>query len=425
MKILKIVFLFLGILLVACESEKYENVFDEAPDQRRKEYYEQLQATLTKGGNGWNMQYFTSEYSPGYNLYAAFDHSGSVTLGAKNTVTANVYKEYTSRYGFTYENGPSLIFTTYNIALQSFTDPDLSGATLADFEFVVFDLKDDTIRLRGKRTNAEVLLVRIPAGMSGEQCVLRAEETKQFLCPKGGPELIMEAEGKSYSFSNGYTSFFVIQESGVDTAITTPYIATADGFRLYKALEIDEKKLQNFQLTNNRNELVCTNPGVNAQFAALADDVPGFFLNSLGATLSNAWKMDKNNLGGVFAEAYTQIVNNCLTVYKEDFESLFLAYKSSRRNTTLSFKSGKYEGAFNFDMALKEGTANQIVFTNKNSADGNGNVYLKNIPGFDTFIRELEKDSYTISRESTLSISSLKFTQVSHPDNWFKVMLNY
>jgi hypothetical protein len=346
-------------------------------------------------------------------------------LGAKTAQTDNVYKEYTSNYNLTTENGPSLVFNTYNMALHPFIDPDVNTTGWADFEFVVYDLTDDVIRLKGKWTNIETRLVRLPGGISGEQYVLQAENTKQLLCPKGGPELVLNAEGKTYQFRNGHTSVFEISETGVDTAIVIPYIPTANGFRLYQPLETGEKKLLNFELINNRNELVCTDPGVNAQFAALTNDVPGFFLNSFGATLSNVWKIDKNNLGGIFAEVYEQIVNNCQTVYKEDFDYFALAYKTARRSTTLSFKSGRYEGAFNFDMTLKEGTANQIVFTNKNSADGNGNVYLRNIPGFDTFINELGKETYLLSSESAMSVSILKFTQVSDPNNWFQVMLNY
>lgn len=415
---------FLAGLVIACEREKYENVFGQEPGQRRKEFFEQLQNTLTKAENGWNMQYFPYDGSPGYNLYASFNSSGNVTFGAKNSYTANVYKEYTSNYNLTIENGPSLVFSTYNNAFHPFVDPDLNPSVFADFEFVVSDLKDDTIKLKGKWTYAEIRLNRLPAGMTGEEYISMTEETKQFFCPKGGPELVLEAEGKTYSFTDGNTSIFNIWESGVDTAIIIPYITTADGFRLYKNLEVGEKKLQNFQLANNRNELICTDPGVNAKFH-ITNDVQGFFIHSLERTLANVWKIDKNSIGGVFAEAYTQIVNNCKAIYKEDFETLFFTYKSTRGGITLSFRSGKYEGAFNFGITPKEGTTNQIVFTNKNSADGNGGIYLKNIPGFDMFINELGKESYTISTESAMSVSTVKFTQVSNPDNWFKLMLNY
>jgi hypothetical protein len=410
--------------MFACQDEKYENVFGVAPEQRRKEYFEQLRATLVNAENGWNMQYFLSENSQGYNIYVTFDGSGNATLGAKSAYTGNVYKEYTGSYNLTVENGPALVFSTYNGALHPFMDPDINSGVSADFEFIVFDLKDDTVRLKGKWSNAEIFLIRLPAGMGGEEYIRRAEETKQLLFPKGSPALILDAEEKTYFFTEGNTSIFKIQEAGVDTTLLIPYIATVDGFRLYKNLEIGEKKLRNFQLVNNRNELICTDPGVNAKFRPIINDIPEFFLNSLASTASTVWKIDKNGLNGVFAEAYTQIVNNCKDKYKEDFESLFFVYKMARRSITLSFKSGKYEGAFNFDIAQKEGTTDQIVFTNKNSADGNGNVYLKNIPGFDTFLNELGKESYTISTESAMSVSIIKFAQASNPDNWFKVLLN-
>jgi hypothetical protein len=411
--------------MFACQDEKYENVFGVAPEQRRKEYFEQLRSTLINAENGWNMQYFLSENSRGYNLYATFDDSGNATLGAKSAYTGNVYKEYSSGYSVTMENGPVLAFSTYNDALHSFMNPDINLGTSADFEFIVFDLKDDTIRLKGKWLNAEILLVRLPAGTTGEEYIRRAEETQQLLFAEGSPDLILETEGNTYTFTEGSRLIFKIREADADTTITTPYIATADGFRLYKSLDAGGKKLRNFQFINNRNGLICIDPGVNAGFRPVADNILEFFQNSLSATASNVWKIDKDELGGVFAEVYAQIVDNCKDKYKEDFESLFFTYKKTRQSATLSFKSGgKFEGAFNFDVAPKEGTTNQVVFTNKNAADTNGNVYLKNIPGFDAFIGELGKDSYTISTESAMSVSVITFVQTSNPDNRFRVLLN-
>lgn len=416
-----------GVLMggmFACQDEKYENVFGEAPVERRNAYFEQLRTTLVGAENGWNMQYFPAGDSPGYNLYALFKDSGEVILGAKNIYTGNIYQEYAGSYNLTTDNGPSLVFTTYNRALHPFCDPDINISTLADFEFIVFDLKDDTILLKGKRMKTDIRLIRLSDGMTGEEYVRRAEETKRLLFSAGSPDLILDVEDKTYFFSEGNTSIFKIREAGADTVITMPYIITADGFCLYKSLEVGDRRLRNFRLVDNRNGLICTDPGVNARFRKVTDNVSEFFLNSL-TSISNVWTIDKNSLGGVFAGAYTQITDNCKDRYKEDFESLFFAYKTARRSITLSFKSGgKYEGAFNFAITPKEGQTDQIVFTNKNSADNNGNLYLKNVSGFDVFIDELGKGTYTISTESAMNVSSIKFTQESNPDNWFKVLLN-
>ena len=422
MRIIRILFVVLTGGMFACQDGKYENVFGEAPIERRNAYFDQLRATLTGAENGWNMQYFPEEDGRGYNLYASFGDSGRVVLGAKTTYTGNVYREYASSYSLTDDNGPSLVFTTYNDALHPFADPDINLSARADFEFIVFDLKADTVMLQGKQMKTDVRFIRLPDGMTGEKYVRRAEEMKQLLFAKGSPDLILDVDGKTYAFSEGNTSILKIREVGADMAITAPYITTADGFRLYKSYEVGGKKLQNFRLVND--ELICTDPGVNARFRPAPGDIREFFLNSLAST-GHAWKIDPNSLGGVFAEACAQIVSNCKETYKEDFESLFFAYKTPRRSITLSFKSGgKYEGAFNLGIAPKEGTAGQIVFTNKNSADINGNLYLKNVPGFDVFLNELERESYTVSTETAMSVSIIKFTQTSNPDNWFKVLLN-
>lgn len=76
-----ILLIALTISLPSCLENEYENVFDEAPDVRRKAFFEQLQSTLIAPENGWIMQYFTSEESQAYNLYAAFDAPSTVELG--------------------------------------------------------------------------------------------------------------------------------------------------------------------------------------------------------------------------------------------------------------------------------------------------------------------------------------------------------
>jgi hypothetical protein len=409
--------------LSACENQGYEDVFDKPPVERRKEFFDQLQSTLVAPGKAWVMQYFITPESPGYNFYADFKLSGEVKMGAKNTRTANIYKEYTSRYGLSIENGPALIFSTYNEILHTYSDPDISQSIAGDFEFVVLDLTDDLIKLKGKKSGSEVWLNRLAANTTGEEYIQQSDVLKNFLFPIGGPDFILEAAGKTYSFTEGYTSIFKIKESGVDTLIELPYITTPTGFRLYKPLEIGEMKIQNFQLSSDKNKLLCTDKDANVELT-IANGVAGFFINSLSASLTNSWKVDKDNLGGAFAAAYSQIVDNCKAKYNEDFDSFFFTYKPARRNLTLSFKSGKYEGAFNFDIALKEGTANQIVFTNKNAADTNGNVYLKNISGFDTFLNELSNGNYIITTESPLSMSTVKLVSVSNPDNCFRLILN-
>jgi hypothetical protein len=410
----------------ACQDGKYENVFDETPVERRNAYFRQLEATLTGAENGWIMQYFPVADNMGYNISASFDNAGIAVLGVKSVYTDNVYREYTGHYRLTTDGAPSLVFTTYNRALHPFADPDIDKSAAGDFEFVVYDLKPDTVRLKGKWEKTDVRLIRLPSDMTSEEYLRLADETKQLLFAKGSPDLQMDVDGKTYSFSGGYTSILKIHGDGATEII--PYITTTDGFRLYKAFDAGGKQLQNFRLAkqiNERDELICTDPGANVRFLTVADDAPGFFLKSLAATTAsaNVWTIDPNSLGGIFAEAYDQIVKNCKTIYEEDFESLFFTCKTANDGPSLSFKSGqgKYEGAFYIDISPE---ADKIVFTDKKTTDKNGNAYLEKIPGFNIFLDALGKDGYTITSESAMSVSILKFTQAANPDNRFKILLN-
>jgi hypothetical protein len=422
-RINKITVLFLFVALLACREEAYENVFDEAPSERRKEFFDKLQSTLSSTEEGWIMQYFPTVKSPGYNLFADFDDAYEVVLGANNQLSANVYAEYKSRYGITVENGPVLSFVTYNELLHPFTDPDIPSATGGDFEFRVIDVTENLIKLIGKRNETEIWLNRLAGNTTGKEYILQSDAMKNFLFSQGTPSLYLETADKTFSLSDGYTSILTIKDLDVDTAAVEniAYVATPTGLRLYKPLEAGDLKLQEFRINADKSALVC--PDADARIVAKSH-LLDFFFDSFVVTFPNSWKIDKNNLKGIFVEVYTQIVDNCKSKYNEDFDNFFFVYKMSRRMMTLSFKSGKYEGAFDFGIALKEGTTNEIVFTYKGSADTNGNVYLRNIPGFDVLINNLIDGSYKVDEESSLSLTSIKLINVSNPDNGIRLSLN-
>jgi hypothetical protein len=418
-----IIFLIgLMVFLPSCRDNEQENVFNETPDARQKAFFEQLQSTLTAAENGWIMQYFTSEESQAYNLYAAFDKSYVVELGAKHLYTSNVYQTFTSRYDMLVENGPSLKFVTYNPVLHAFSDPDIDREAESDFEFVVADISDKIIKMNGKRTNVEVWLNRLD-GLTGEAYILRSEEMQKFLFTKGSPDMLLKTDDKTYFLSNGFSGIFNIRESDADTTTIMPFVVTPEGFRLYKPLNNGGNNIRTFKLNEDKTGLVCTDAGVNAQITGIAVNAGSFFLNSIELNNANSWKIAPDKLSGVFTDIYHSIVDGCKNQFKEDFESLFFTYKTGRKSITLSFKSGKYEGAFDIGVSLDE-TSGKVVFTDKGTFDTNGGVYLKSIEGFGRLLEELFRDSFTVTSESSLNPGILRFTSVSNPENRFVLQLN-
>jgi hypothetical protein len=420
----KIIVLLTGltVFLPGCRNNEFENVFGETPDARRKAFFEQLQSTLIAPENGWIMQYFTSEESQAYNLYAAFDASSTVELGGKNQFTADVYRTFTSRYDMLVENGPSLKFVTYNPLLHAFSDPDKDRAADSDFEFVVAELSDKLIKMTGKKTHVEVWLNRLD-NLTGEEYILRSEEMQKFLFSKGSPDLLLKTDDKTYFLSEGYSGIFNIRESDADTTTIMPFVVTPEGFRLNKPLDAADNTIRTFQLSEDKNSLICTDAGVNAQITGAPIHAGNFFINSIKSNNSNSWKIDPDKLSGVFSGIYNSIVEGCKDQFKEDFESLFFTYKSDRKGTTLSFGSGKYEGAFDIAVSLDE-TSGKVVFTDKGTFDTNGGVYLKNIGGFGRFLEELFRNGFTVTVESSLNPGLLRFTSVSNLGDGFVIRLN-
>jgi hypothetical protein len=424
-RISTLIVVLLLVVLPACQDDKYDNVFNESPTDRRKAYFDNLQSTLIAPEQGWILQYFASPESQGYNLFARFKNASEVVLGANHSFSGNVYAEYASKYDLKIENGPMLSFITYNQALHPFSDPDLRPAISGNFEFRIIDVAEDVIQLSGKRSAVEVRLTRLAANTTGEEYILQSGAMKNFLFAQGTPDLYLEVDDKTFSLSNGYTSVLGIKNVAVDTAAVEniPYIATPTGLRLYKPLEIGGLKMQEFRINDDKSALLATN--ANAQIVA-KKDLSEFFFSSFSMEFPNSWKIDPNSPSGEFAKAYAQIVENCRIMYKEDFKSLFFVYKPLPRGITLSFDryNGKLGGSLDFEIARKTGSDDEIVFTYKKTGDANGLTYLSNIVGFNLLIQTLEEGSYKIEPESSLSLTSFQLVSVSKPDNKIKLSLN-
>ena len=417
MKISKIVLLFLSGLLFACQNAGYENVFDESPAERRQEFFDKFHSTLTSPNNGWVMQYFLSTESPGYNIITVFDPSGSVKMGAKHFYTGNVYQEYTSEYGTLIETGPMLKFTTYNTALHPFCDPDINQSTIADFEFSVQEVTDNLILMRGKKSDAEIWMNRLPGNITGENYILQAETTKNFLFSSTSPDLQLNVGEKSFTLANGYTSIFTVDEVGVDTDTTKfiPFISTPEGFRLYKPFEIGDITIRSFRLNETKDALIC-NENTNIQLSG-NDDIADYFAKNR----ASVWIMDVNNLSPRVSELFKKIEQSCQQVYGASNVSLSIAYTTGRNafSLRLSFFRNNTLVYGNIDLPLSYLGKNKISFAYTANGDNNGLLFIDRIDGV-VDMAQLLATSFILDSSSIFNPADIKFT--NEAGVWFQTI---
>lgn len=137
-----------------------EDIFDDPASIRMQQMLDKTKHMLIAAPNGWALDYY-----PDKNIsYGGFAYVVSFTE-THATVGAEIKPDEfcTSLYKMTDDNGPVLSFDSYNDIMHYFAQPDSENphAHDGDFEFIILDVKDDIIKLRGKRTGNDMYMYRL------------------------------------------------------------------------------------------------------------------------------------------------------------------------------------------------------------------------------------------------------------------------
>ncbi len=147
------------LLLQSCLKDQ-EDVFDTPSSIRMQEVLDNAKKVLTSSEEGWAFDYYPDRYLSygGYAYTVKFDNQ-KVTVGSEldpSTLEASLYK-------LTNDNGPVLSFDSYNTLMHYFATPSSSyyEGLDGDFEFIIMEVTDDLITLRGKRTGNTMYMRRL------------------------------------------------------------------------------------------------------------------------------------------------------------------------------------------------------------------------------------------------------------------------
>lgn len=138
------------LLLQSCLKDQ-EDVFDTPSSIRMQEVLDNAKKVLTSSEEGWAFDYYPDRNLSygGYAYTVKFDNQ-KATVGselAPGTFESSLYK-------LTNDNGPVLSFDSYNTLMHYFATPSSAHyeGLDGDFEFIIMEVTDDLITLRGKRT---------------------------------------------------------------------------------------------------------------------------------------------------------------------------------------------------------------------------------------------------------------------------------
>lgn len=253
---------FLAMTFQSCLKDQ-EDIFDDPATVRLQEYLDKTKSVLTSSENGWLFDYFPDRYySYGGFLYSLEFTQSNVTVGC--VLAPGEYE--TSLYKLTDDNGPSLSFDTYNSLMHFFATPS-SGAYEAydgDFEFMIMDVQNDLITLRGKRTGNTMYL-------------RRAEENVKSYMDKVAQQvedqMFTEAEGTIGSTQ--ITAFIDVDINAF--FITLPdeseygefFFPTPEGIRFVEPLDINGASISTLDFTIDKINGTGTYTGTDSQGNAI------------------------------------------------------------------------------------------------------------------------------------------------------------
>lgn len=247
-------FIAIGLAVTAMSLQSclkdQEDFFDEDSAERLQAVLENTKAVLTSSENGWIFDYYPDrELSYGGYIYALKFDDKKVTVRCEISSA----EAETSLYKLNTNNGPVLSFDSYNSLMHFFATPS-NGAYEAmdgDFEFMIMDVTDDLITLRGLRTGNKMYLRRLD------------EDPETFIKSVGriyDTNVLSNASGtigsNTFNCENDIQIHYMEFSWGEGMTAGNYYLSTPTGIRFKEPVEINGATISELAYTFDENTKV-------------------------------------------------------------------------------------------------------------------------------------------------------------------------
>lgn len=222
------------LLMQSCLKDQ-EDIFDEASTVRLNTYLNDAKKTLTGAEYGWVFEIFphSSQKYGGYVYTVDFD-SLTATVGTERSPGDYV----TSYYKMTNEVGPAFTFDTYNELMHFFSDPSSSRyqAYGGDFIFIIDSIGEDVVKVHGYRSLNTMYLrkLTVPAATY----ISSVTDFKKNYIDDYYTEISGTFNGQELEGTVNTSSLSMTFTIGGKT-MTTAFVYTDNGFRLYSPIGVD------------------------------------------------------------------------------------------------------------------------------------------------------------------------------------------
>ena len=285
--------LMLCAVLVAFTSckDEVDDVFDQTASERIDTALKSYNEILKSAPNGWIMYYYGATTYGGYNVVVKFHDDATATVANERIARANggelTFPTERSHYKLVQSSGVVLSFDEYNRVFHYYSDPlNPDGIGTAgtgfdgDLEFRVISASNELIELSGKKTNRRIYMVPMPIDMTWDTYLNKIKTIESDMACANVVVTINKTDSIATTTNSPYRrfTFTLVDENGVVTTKSAPYIVTLEGYKFYTSVDLKGKKVEQFnyvpssvtypEASDNTVELNCIIPPINKQLVS-------------------------------------------------------------------------------------------------------------------------------------------------------------
>lgn len=276
MKRLSYLYLIVCTILISGCVHDEADIFDEPASIRMQKRLQECTDLLVSSPNGWYADFYPEVNAKigGYSMFFKFHSNGFVDVSCEVKTNVPAGKSETSQYELIAERGPVLSFSSYNPVMHFFSEPkstDHNGQQ-GDYEFVIMDMSQDSITVKGKKYGNRMTFHRNKEGVQPATYFSQVTSLEDALSYFGMFNFSLKGERIGMvavldrTFSIGY------KEKEEDKTVTVSYTFTPEGIRLYQPFVFKGVTMQNFVWNRQEEKYVCSDPGVDAFFDVFFPD---------------------------------------------------------------------------------------------------------------------------------------------------------
>lgn len=261
-KIFAITIMALAVFAAQSCLFEQEDLFEESSSVRVTKLMDKARKALVSSEQGWLMEMYPegSQKYGGYAFILQFTEDQKVTAYSELGTGSSA-----GFFNIISEDGPVLIFDTYNLFLHFLSTPNSSQyqAYEGEFEYVICDVSDKLIKLRGCKTGNIMYLRKFEGDPADYLARVLSEEENILMSgfegTLGGVDI--KASIKINNRQLGVTA-------GEET-FSTAFAVIPDGIRLYKPIVIGDVEISTLAITPDGKVSIQEGPAAGTEFKSI------------------------------------------------------------------------------------------------------------------------------------------------------------